>query len=185
MTNPAADQGELDRSQADHHKHMEFVQAVVTRLANSSFLMKGWALTLSSAILGFAVTQKHSLLALTAVIPAAAFWLLDTYYLRQERAFRQMYADVATKRVTNFVINSREYAKQQKWCQAAVSVSLAIFYGAIIAVSLVASVILSMSPIHTEKTPVDVHVTVDSGPSPSTAVPQPTTQLPDNREPGN
>lgn len=164
---------------------MEFVQAVVTRLANNSFLMKGWALTLSSAILGFAVTQGHSLLALMAVIPAAAFWLLDTYYLRQERAFRQMYADVAAKRVTNFVINPREYAKQQKWCQVAVSISLVVFYGAIIAVSVVASVVLSKSPVHTEKTPVDVHVTVDSEPSPSPTLPQPTTQLPASREPGN
>lgn len=26
-------------------KHLEFIQAIVTRLANNSFLLKGWALT--------------------------------------------------------------------------------------------------------------------------------------------
>jgi hypothetical protein len=30
-------------------KHLEFVQAVITRLANNSFLMKGWALTVAGA----------------------------------------------------------------------------------------------------------------------------------------
>jgi hypothetical protein len=36
-------------------KHLEFVQAVIIRLANDSFLMKGWALTVAGLIFGFAV----------------------------------------------------------------------------------------------------------------------------------
>ena len=36
-------------------KHLEFIQAVITRLANDSFLMKGWALTVAGAFYGFAV----------------------------------------------------------------------------------------------------------------------------------
>ena len=30
-------------------KHLELIQAVITRLANNSFLMKGWALTVTGA----------------------------------------------------------------------------------------------------------------------------------------
>jgi hypothetical protein len=55
---------------SDNHKHMDYVQAVIARLANNSFLMKGWALTISSATLGFAVTQKHFGLAPAALVPA-------------------------------------------------------------------------------------------------------------------
>jgi hypothetical protein len=36
-------------------KHLEFIQAVITRLANDSFLRKGWALTVAGAFYGFAV----------------------------------------------------------------------------------------------------------------------------------
>lgn len=147
---------------ADHHKHMEFIQAVVSRLANNSFLMKGWALTLSSAILGFAVTQRSYLLALTAVIPAGAFWLLDTYYLRQERAFRAMYADVAAKQITNFVIDSRRYASRQRWLSAGFSVSLWVFYVSIIGVSAIVALVIGIAPIGDKETiPADVRITVE------------------------
>lgn len=29
-----------DLDQSDHHKHMDFVQAIITRLANNSFLLE-------------------------------------------------------------------------------------------------------------------------------------------------
>jgi len=114
---------------------MDYVQSVINRLASNSFLMKGWALTLSSAILGFAASRSEALLALVAAMPALAFWALDTYFLRQERAFRQMYDDVAAQKVTNFEIRPGPYAARQPW-RVGISISLTLFYGAIIAVSV-------------------------------------------------
>jgi hypothetical protein len=63
MTNDDATTSATDVDRDDHHKHMDYVQAIITRLGNNSFLLKGWALTLSSALLGFAITQKHAGLA--------------------------------------------------------------------------------------------------------------------------
>ena len=117
---------ELDRS--DHHKHMDYVQAIISRLANNSFLLKGWTLTLCSAILGFAITQRHAGLALTALIPLLAFWILDTYYLRQERGFRDMYRDIAQKQLRGFEIYPRPYSERHRWWRTAFSVSLRCFY---------------------------------------------------------
>ncbi len=68
-------------------KHLEMIQAVVARLAGNSFLIKGWALTLTGAFLGFAVNKSSSGLAAAALIPIVFFWGLDTYYLRAERLF--------------------------------------------------------------------------------------------------
>ncbi|BBZ56037.1 MULTISPECIES: hypothetical protein [Mycolicibacterium] len=133
-----------DLDQSDHHKHMDFVQAIITRLANNSFLLKGWTLTLASAVLGLAITQKHAGLALAALVPVAAFWLLDTYYLRQERAFRDMYVDIAAKRVRDFKIESKPYAEKQPWRKAAFSVSLGIYYGTITGVTVVVAAILAI-----------------------------------------
>ncbi len=72
-------------------KHMEMIQAVVARLASNSFLLKGWALTLTAAFLGLSVNNKDPGIAATALLPILAFWSLDTYYLRTERLFRALY----------------------------------------------------------------------------------------------
>jgi hypothetical protein len=139
---PPDDPADIERS--DHHKHMDYVQAVITRLANNSVLLKGWALTLSSAVLGFAITQKHAGLALAALVPVTAFWLLDTYYLRQERAFRDLYAAVAAKQVRDFKIEPKQYVANHSWPSVGFSVSLAVYYGAIAALTLVLAAILAI-----------------------------------------
>lgn len=172
MTDQNPDElGDFDRS--DHHKHMDYVQAVITRLANNSFLLKGWALTLSSALLGFAITQNHAGLALAAIVPVIAFWLLDTYYLRQERAFRNMYDDVATKRLRDFKIDPKLYAEAQPW-SIGFSVSLRIFYLAIITLTLVVATILAVaaatSAQHNQPEPHGNQNTSDEQSSSSSAV---------------
>jgi hypothetical protein len=140
----AGEARQVDR--ADHHKHMDYVQAVIARLANNSFVMKGWALTLSSALLGFAASRGQAMLAIAAVVPAVAFWVLDTYYLRQERAFRAMFDDVSAKKVIDFEIKPAPYAKQQSWWRAGKSLSLSAFYGSIIVVSLAVGAVLAFVP---------------------------------------
>jgi hypothetical protein len=64
-------------------KHMEMIQAVVSRLGNDSFLIKGWTVTVAAAFLGFAVDQDKWQLAVASVGPTSLFWLLD---IPEERA---------------------------------------------------------------------------------------------------
>jgi hypothetical protein len=85
-------------------KHLELIQAVITRLAGNSFLIKGWALTLTAAFLGFGVTQDDATLAAAGVLPIIVFWLLDTYYLRAERLFRALYDEVRKGKIEAFVM---------------------------------------------------------------------------------
>jgi hypothetical protein len=66
-------------------KHLEFVQAVISRLATNSFLFKGWAITLAAGLSAFgAANAKHALFAI-ALISTVMFWALDGYYLWLER----------------------------------------------------------------------------------------------------
>jgi hypothetical protein len=88
-----ADYKDFDGNQV---KHMEMIQTVIARMAGNSSLVRGWALTLTGALLGFAVDRSDSGLAATALIPVAFFWGLDTYYLRTERLFRALYNSVRT-----------------------------------------------------------------------------------------
>lgn len=83
-----------DRVVPNQIKHMEMIQAVITRLAGNSFLVKGWAVTIATALLGFAVSRNESRLAWIALAPVLLFWWLDAYYLYAERLFRGLYEQV-------------------------------------------------------------------------------------------
>jgi hypothetical protein len=72
-------------------KHLELIQNVIARLAQNSFLLKGWSVTLVTAILALASRNPNFHLVFVAVFPALVFWGLDAFYLGQERHFRDMY----------------------------------------------------------------------------------------------
>lgn len=72
-------------------KHLELIQGVITRLAQNSFVYKGWAITLVAAIYALAAKEGHPKYLLDALLPIVTFWGLDAYYLRQERLYRKLY----------------------------------------------------------------------------------------------
>jgi RsiW-degrading membrane proteinase PrsW (M82 family) len=78
-------------------KHLEFIQAVITRLGNDGFLTRGWALTVAGAFLGFAVNTRNRWLAIASMVPTLGFWWLDGFFLRAERLFRKLYGRVRAR----------------------------------------------------------------------------------------
>lgn len=75
-------------------RHLELVQGVINRMANNSFLLKGWAVTLEAGIFALAAKDTNKLYFLIAYIPIIIFWGLDAYYLLQERLYRSLYEKV-------------------------------------------------------------------------------------------
>ncbi len=75
-------------------KHLELIQNVINRLANSSFFLKGWTVIFVAAVLGFATKDSKPMYAWLAAIPTISFWVLDGFYLNQERLFRRLYDTV-------------------------------------------------------------------------------------------
>ena len=75
-------------------KHLEMVQSVINRMANNSFMLKGWAVTLVAGIFVLAGKDTDKLYFLVAYIPVIVFWGLDSYYLLQERVYRGLYEKV-------------------------------------------------------------------------------------------
>src|SRR5436309_15095253 len=71
----------------DHLEHLKMIQAAIARMAQNSFVTKGWSVTLVTATLALTVTEKQHALVLLSIVPALAFWFLDAFYLRQERLF--------------------------------------------------------------------------------------------------
>lgn len=79
----------------EHVKHLEFVQNVITRMNANSFAIKSWTVAIVSALLAIYASTGNHYFILTGTFPVIVFWLLDTYYLTQERRFRGLYDDVA------------------------------------------------------------------------------------------
>lgn len=86
-------------SEDDRH-HFALIQAVVTRLAGNQFLVKGWALTIAAALLGYASAHREWEVAALGIPVAFAFWGLDAYFLRQERLFRRLWVASTTRPAT-------------------------------------------------------------------------------------
>ena len=82
-------------------KHLEFIQANITRMNSCSFQMKGWMIAIVSALLALYASSINSetgiginMFIYIAVVPTIIFWFLDSYYLQQERKFRGVYNDL-------------------------------------------------------------------------------------------
>lgn len=75
-------------------EHLKLIQGVINRMAQISFILKGWIVTIAVGGLGFAVSTTNSWLGLLTLFPILVFWGLDAYYLRQERLFRCLYRKV-------------------------------------------------------------------------------------------
>jgi len=79
----------------EKRQHLEFIQNVITRMNTNSFQIKGMAIAIVSALLVIYATTPKVLFILLGIPPTLLFWLLDSYYLLQERKFRGVYNDVA------------------------------------------------------------------------------------------
>ena len=87
-----------DAGKKDSHdfflKEIDIIQSIIKRMSHNSFLLKGWTITLVVVSLLLKGTQEHVFL---AIIPLITFWLLDSYFLRQERLYRKLYEWVIIK----------------------------------------------------------------------------------------
>jgi hypothetical protein len=95
-------------------EHLKMIQGVIARMAQNSFLIKGWSVTLVTAVIALALRESQKSFVLLALYPAIVFWGLDAYYLRQERLFRQLYDSVRSSTVdstTAFSMDASEVAK--------------------------------------------------------------------------
>lgn len=75
-------------------KHLEFIQNVITRMNNNSFMIKGWAVTLVAALFALSDKTHEHHLYLIAFIPVPLFWLLDGFFLATEKQYRDLYKKV-------------------------------------------------------------------------------------------
>ena len=114
-------------------KHLEFIQNVITRMNANSFLIKGWTITLISALFALAAKDSNINYALISYIIIPVFWVLDGFYISTERMYRDLYSEVAVKREEeiDFNMNASSFKtkKGRSWIEGIFSQTLIPFYG--------------------------------------------------------
>lgn len=119
-------------------KHLEFIQHAISRMASNLFLLKGWTVTLIAAMFALAAKESKDLYFLLAYFPTLMFWLLDGYFLSQERRFRSLYDHVRglDEGAVDFSMDTQPFKASppgNKWSRALFSPSLLIYYGILLA----------------------------------------------------
>lgn len=122
-------------------KHLEFIQNIISRMAGNLFFLRGWTITLIGALLALLSKGNNSAyLIYFLIIITLVFWILDGFFLSQERLFRDLYNHVRKlkEEEIDFSMDTREYQKLKKntLIYAMFSDTLLLFYLPLIGVAL-------------------------------------------------
>jgi hypothetical protein len=88
-------------------EHLKLIQAVVTRMASNSFLLKAWSVSLVAGLSALSRAQSDRSFAWIALAVVVVLALLDAYYLALERAYRRLYDDAASGRAVDWSLSVR------------------------------------------------------------------------------
>lgn len=94
------------------YKHMDYIQSAITRMASNSFYLKGWNITVITAIVTLSFKESDWRIYSCALVLNIVFWFLDAYYLRQEKLFRELYNKVSKVNddsLIDFSMNTSEF----------------------------------------------------------------------------
>ena len=124
--------------------HLKLIQAVVNRMSANSFHLKGWSVVLVSALFALAAAETRIEFVYLAYFPAISFWVLDGYFLRQERLFRALYDSVRVLDDTKIdfsMDNSGQTKRVAPWRHTLFSATLLVFHGTVLAAVLIVMII--------------------------------------------
>ncbi|MEK4627364.1 MAG: hypothetical protein ABS939_22425 [Psychrobacillus sp.] len=127
-------------------QYLQLIQNVITRMASNSFMLKGWTVTLVVGLLAFAnVSEMESKYIILALVPAIMFWVLDGFFIYQEKLYRDLYNNAIKLKndEIDFSLNPIPFKKLNKrsWFKGIFSKTLWIFYLPIIVVIICALIL--------------------------------------------
>ena len=113
-------------------KHLEFIQATISRMASNLFFLRGWTISLVAALFALFVKDANHDYIFVIYFPIIIFWILDGYFLSQERLFRALYNHVRKldEKEIDFSMDTNKYKKDDRnsWICSIFSSTLLFFY---------------------------------------------------------
>lgn len=121
-------------------KHLEFIQATISRMASNLFFLRCWTISLVAGLFALFVKDANPDYIFVVYFPIIIFWILDGYFLSQGRLFRALYNHVRKldEKEIDFSMNTDEYKKDEKnsWICSMFSGTLFVFYLPLVGVTL-------------------------------------------------
>ena len=128
-------------------KHLEFIQSAINRMAGNLFFLRGWTITLIAALFAFFVKDANTDFIFVVYFPVIIFWILDGYFLSQERLFRALYNHVRRldEKEIDFSMNTSEYNedKRNSLICSMFSSTLLFFYLPLVGVMLLVTYLIN------------------------------------------
>ncbi len=124
-------------------KHMDYIQSAISRMAANSFSLKGWDVTIVAAIVALSFKESDWRIYACALFLNIVFWVLDAYYLKQEKQFRMLYDEVSKIKddgTVDFSMDTRKFTR--KVSKISCVISIAPLYLAITVILLVLIVVV-------------------------------------------
>ncbi|HEL1619795.1 TPA: hypothetical protein TXL63_001654 [Streptococcus suis] len=111
-------------------KHIDLVQSIVTRMAQNSFFIKGWMI---SIVVGLFIFLQENNLKNNYIIylaPIIGLWLLDSYYLWQERLYRKLYSQLICdlKETSDLKLSVEAFKEETQYISALFSITELLTY---------------------------------------------------------
>lgn len=78
-------------------EYLHMVQSIISRLSNQSAALKNFAISITAALFGGAVSLNKPSVLFVGLLVVLVFWFLDTQYLRSERAYRALYDEIRSR----------------------------------------------------------------------------------------
>lgn len=119
-------------------EHLQLIQSIINRMASNGFLLKGWCITLLTALIALGI-DKHPKILVVSILPILGFWYLDAFFLKTERAYRSLYnkAILKDETVPLFSLNPMYSGEQHTIWQSFFSQTLSVFYGGLIVLIII------------------------------------------------
>ena len=112
---------------------------------DNSFKIKGWTVTVVSAILAFAIDKNKPNLIWVTFVPTILFWLLDGFFLCTDKKYRDLYDEVKVKKDDEIDFNMKTSTFKtfdNKHNEALFSPTFKMFYGGIVLIIFLIEVII-------------------------------------------
>ena len=119
-------------------KHIDIVQSTISRMAQNSFAIKGWTITVLVGLFVFLQKDNFRNNMIIYLIPIIFFWVIDSYYLWQERLFRKLYNDIIVNvtEESDLSMNIIQYKAKVKFYSSLFSVSEIMIYLPLLLITL-------------------------------------------------
>ena len=126
---------EMNQLRQDRREHLTMIQGAISRMSSNSFLTRGWAVTIFAGLYTLYATNGNDLLLVVIAGIVCIFWLMDSYYLGLERAYRDLFDTVRQSSATSVTFSMRVQMKN-RWFKAIWSRTFMISYLPVLGITL-------------------------------------------------